>query len=183
MRNNKAQIATTMTWAVAGVIILFLMIIFFVVTTALSGKKLFNKNEISFEEIENLDSQRELVKILNSPVEIEGTKDVKELIKLRTESEKDYQEILDKELEKILNEFEYEYVDSKMNNLRRRGFALKIYRDNELLSDEISSEIFKKKDNPCIMDTNGCKYMAKIFIFDSDFKKINIILFESEGAK
>ena len=125
MRNNKAQMATTMTWAVAGVIVLFLMVIFFVVTATLSGKKLFNKNEISFEErAGNLSSQRELIKILNSPVNIDGTKNIKELINLTSFDKEKYKIVLDEEMKKVLNESEYEYIDSQVNELRIRGFRI-----------------------------------------------------------
>jgi len=73
--------------------------------------------------VENLDSQRELMKILNSPVEVdtlkgipkEGTRtsneaseekmNVKELIKLEFSDKDKYEDILNSEIKKVLEIF------------------------------------------------------------------------------
>ena len=72
LNEKNGQIGTTITWVVAFIIILVLMVGFLVISMALSGK---SETEISFEEgVENLENQRTLIAFLNSHVEVDGTK-------------------------------------------------------------------------------------------------------------
>lgn len=191
INSKKAQIGTTITWVVAFIIILFLMVGFLVITMVLSGK---NKNEINFEGVENLDSQRELMKILNSPVEVNGeSMNVRELINLTFfdtqmgTSEEKYEDVLKSEVKKVLDDFEYEYVDFQIKNLRVRGFSLLIYSEKHVKGEfpkeliRIPSERFKI--GPCVSDVQGCKDLAGVYVPISDSAMVYIVLWASEGAK
>jgi len=181
MMKKKAQIATTITWAVAFTIILFLMIIFLVVTTALSGKELFNKNEIGFEEgAENLDSQRELIKILNSPVNVDEAKNVKELIKLWYGDKEKYKDILESEVKKVLSDFEYDYLDFRTKILSVRGWRGFVSLNKKELID-FQSENFIS--GYCIDDLSGrCVDLAGVYVpVESGF--VYIAIQGSQGAK
>ena len=185
INSKKAQIGKTITWAFALPCILILLVVFIMVATALAGK---NKNEINFKGVENLDSQRELIKILNSPVEVSGeVMSVKELIKLWFSDKSKYEDILDSEMKKVLEDFEYEYVDSQIKNLRVRGFSLLIYSEKHVKGEfpkeliRIPSERFKI--GPCVSDVQGCKDLAGVYVPISDSAMVYIVLWASEGAK
>ena len=88
----------TLTWAVAFPIILVLMIGFLVITSALSGGGFFNKNKINFEEgLGTRETQRVMIKFLNTHVEFEG-KDMS-IYRLVLSSDLD-----DEEISKVFNE-------------------------------------------------------------------------------
>jgi len=180
---KKAQIATTMTWAVASVIILFLMVGFIIVTTTLSGKRLSGKNEINVEEsVENLNSQRELMKILNSLISIEGKEmNVKEAIKLWFSDKTKYESVFESEMKEVLTGFEYEYWDSSAKNYRVRGFRVFIELDKKELF-EIESERFEL--GKCIVDLYGsCINLARIYIPVSDLEMVYVRMYGSQGEK
>ena len=176
MKNFKGQIAWTITWAVAFAIILFLMIIFLVVTAALSGKELFKGSEISFEEgVENLDAQRDLMKILNYPVDVEGVKNVKELIRLEFSDKEKYKSVLESEMKQVLDESEYEYIDSQTKNLRIRGY--RVFAESLF---DVESENF----GSCIgAPKNPCRNLAEIYVPVSNSKMILIAIQGGQKAK
>ena len=185
MKIKRAQ-GTTLTWAVVLPCILVLMVGFILVATALAGK---NKNEINFKEsVENLDSQRELMKILNSPVKVSGeVMSVKELINLTFFDEEKYEDVLESEMKKILVEFQYDYVDFQRKDLRERGFSFLIYSEKQVKGElpkeliRIASERFENA--PCVSDVQGCRDLAGVYIPVSETNMGYVILRGSEGAK
>ncbi len=79
LKSRKAQIATTLTWVPAVIIIFFIMFLFVSATAFTTGEKFLSrdKNSLSFEE-EDLDyvSQNLMIKILNTPVGEERMSDL-----------------------------------------------------------------------------------------------------------
>ena len=175
------------------------MIGFLVITTALSGK---SKTEINFKKsVENLDSQRELMKILNSPVEVdtlkgipkEGTRtsneaseekmNVKELIKLEFSDKDKYEDILNSEIKKVLEIFEYEEAGIKEGFLKHVAFAITIYsfkEDKKFIENHIEANKFYF--NSCIGKPQ-CRDLAGVYVPVSDSEIVYIVLWASEGAK
>jgi len=185
--NKRGTVGEIMTFFVAFIIIIPLLVLLLFVSSAIAGKKNLpvigeGGNEINFEESFY---SGQLSDILESQVEVDGKfVSVEELILLWNSDKDKYKDILKSEVKNVLTSFEFEYTDSNTENLRRRGFALKIYGKDELVSDEIKSDIFRTKDNPCIIseDKTGCRYLVKSVIPVSPLEKINIALLGSEGA-
>lgn len=93
LKNKRGQIASTITWFAAFLIIFFVMMLFLAGTAILAGKKnipilsplLGIKDAISFKSFNspNLDSQRVLLRFMNTPVDYSGNKaNVRDLILL-----------------------------------------------------------------------------------------------------
>ncbi len=83
LKSRKAQVGRTLTWIFAFILIFFIMLLFTSATAFLSGKKFLSRewNIISLDEgqdVESLDSQKILMRILNTPVDEEKT--IKDLI-------------------------------------------------------------------------------------------------------
>jgi len=178
---KKGQIGTIMTWAVAFTIVLFLMIVFIIITGALSKTKSSGENEINLEEsAENLNSQRELMKILNSPVEVNKKEmSVQEAIKFWFFDREKYAEVLEKEMKKVLDGFEYEYVE--VETVKVRGFRVAVFLDEKELF-EARSERFEL--GFCIIDLfGGCENLAGVYILMSDSTSVYVVIQGSQGAK
>ena len=180
---KKAQIGTTITWVVAFFIILFLMIGFIVIATALSGK---SKAEINFEEsVENLNFQRELMKILNSPVEVDGKEiNIKELINLAFLDEEKYKEVLESEIKKVLKAFEFNYWDFEEESMKHVAFAIIIYffEDNEIKSVEAEIEADEYSFIHGIEKLQG-KGLAGVYVPVSDSEMFYIVLWASQEER
>ena len=84
MKSNKGTIGTTITWMVAFVIILLIMILFLIFTGILAGKKSVpiigdGRSEIEIpKSMDNPETQRKLLYLLNAPLDDDST--IKELI-------------------------------------------------------------------------------------------------------
>jgi len=176
---TKAQIGTTITWTVAFVIILFLMVVFILATTYLTKNK--SENEINLEEgVENLDYQGKLIMFLNYPIEVEGEKmKVRDLIGLWDADEKKYKKVLESEVEEILTKMEDEFFYKI--SLQKRGFELVIYSKQtggkQLI--RISSENYK--DNPIVPNAEGKGELAGAYVFVSDSKTVYVALWASHS--
>jgi hypothetical protein len=124
-KSKKAQEATTLTWIPAAIIISLIMVGLVFVTSSLAGEKFLSmkKNVISVDKEKNLadlQSQRNLMKILNTPIDKEKT--IKDLIfewqlskdkNAKKKIEEDVEKILDKEeLNSFLFTVNYEYEDN-----------------------------------------------------------------------
>ncbi len=170
MINKKKAHGMTLTWAIAFPIILVLMVGFLVITGALSGGTFFNKNKINFEGVENLNSQRELMKILNSPVNVGGENmNVKKLIELWFFDKDNYKSVLESEMKNVLNDFEYEYIDFQMENLRQRGFQLLIYSEKHVKGEGMPKELIRvsseKYDGGYVVsDVQGARDLAGVYV-------------------
>ena len=183
IKTKKAQIGTTITWAVAFTIILFLMVIFLVITTALSGKELFNKNEVNFEEsVGNLDYQGQLIMFLNYPIEVEGQEmKVRDLIGLWDSDKKKYEGVLESEVEEILTGMEDEFFYKV--SLQKRGFELVIYSNvkGESLKQLIRIGSENYKDSPNVPNAEGKGELAGAYVFVPDFKTVYVTLWASHS--
>ena len=179
---RRGQIATTMTWAAALVVVLILMVVFFAMTAVLSGTAFFNKNQINFQEAGGLDFQRELIKILNSRVEVEGKEQsVKEVIVLWYGDREKYEDVLKNEIGKVLNEVRYEFVDSQ-RGLMEVAFGIVIYsfeKDEGVVEIDVASDRFY--DNACF-GTPNCESFA-VYVPVNDLEFVYVTIQGSQGVK
>ncbi len=188
MKTKKAQ-SMTLTWAIVFPIILVLMVGFLLITATLSRGAFFNKNKINFEGVENLDSQRELMKILISPVNISGeTMNVKELIKLWFFDKDKYRDVLESEVKNVLNDFEYEYLDFQSEKLRQRGFRLLIYSEKHVKGEGMPKELIRisseKYDGGYVVsDVQGARDLAGVYVSVSETNMVYVVLWGSQEAK
>ena len=179
----------TLTWAIVFPIILVLMVGFLLITATLSRGAFFNKNKINFEGVENLDSQRELMKILISPVNISGeTMNVKELIKLWFFDKDKYRDVLESEVKNVLNDFEYEYLDFQSEKLRQRGFRLLIYSEKHVKGEGMPKELIRisseKYDGGYVVsDVQGARDLAGVYVSVSETNMVYVVLWGSQEAK
>ncbi len=109
--SKKAQIATTLTWIPAVVIIFFIMFLFIAATAFTTGEKFLSgdKNVLSFENVDlDYAQQNLIIKILNTPV---GQEKIDDLI-LRWWLSKDsgLREQIQNTVKDVLEEEEVEYV-------------------------------------------------------------------------
>lgn len=128
---KKAQIAATLTWIVAFVIIFFIMLLFFSATAFLSGKKFLSRERdiIEFDEgqdLESLHSQRTLIRIFNTPVDERKT--IKDLI---------FEWQLSKD-ESVKRKIEEGVEDILVNDEYIGYYFFKVYDLNEPAKDYIS---------------------------------------------
>jgi hypothetical protein len=112
--NKKAQIGDTLTWFMAFIIIFFIIILFITASIIISGQKEMpilgiggNSISVSQNSLEDLELDRNLIKILNTPVEFKGEKiKISELIIKWDNSEgverKNIEETLKKGINQIL---------------------------------------------------------------------------------
>lgn len=134
-KNNKAQVGLTITWFLAFIMIAIFIVLFIVLTLSIvKTKKILSfgmwKNEILMQDnATNSEVQRELVLILNTPIENE--KNLEQLIiewklgnsEIKPKIEKNLKEILDKTMEKKScyyfsinpNSEDYIWIDNKLN--------------------------------------------------------------------
>ncbi len=70
--NKKAEIGETLTWVVAFVIIALVMIFFTFGSIAIGATKKIGNEIVDLNEGKGLQSQKELVKLLNTKVEFKG---------------------------------------------------------------------------------------------------------------
>jgi len=81
MKNKKSQIGSTLTWFIAFIIIFFIILLFITSSIIIAGQKETSINIIKYSS-ENLELNRILAKLLNTPVEFENGKiSIKELIR------------------------------------------------------------------------------------------------------
>jgi len=179
--NKKGVIAEGIIWFVSLFVIVILLVLLFTSSVYLAGKKkipIFGEgdSEISFEE--NVYSVG-LSEILNSQIKIgEKSISLEELILNWNFGKEEDWKFLEEEGKKILTDFEFEYTNSNTENLRRRSFALKIYKENELNSKEIFSENF----NSGFCVGVPCKNLFVYPILISSSEKINVALLASQEA-
>ncbi len=111
LKSKKAQIATTLTWIPAVVIIFFIMFLFIVATAFTTGEKFLSgdKNSLSFEN-EDLDyaQQNLVIKILNTPVGEEKMDDL--ILKWWLSKDSELREQIENVVKEVLEEEEIDYV-------------------------------------------------------------------------
>lgn len=131
LNSKKAQIATTLTWIVAFVIIFFIMFLFVSATAFLSGKKFLSRErniiDIDGEQnLENRHSQRILIRILNTPIDEKKT--TKDLI---------FEWQLSKD-ESVKRKIEEGVEDILVSDKYIGYYFFKVYNSNEPTRDYIS---------------------------------------------
>jgi len=181
IKTKQGTIGQIFTWVFAFAIIVPLLIGLVAFSVSLAGKRslstLEGENEINFEDGFY---QGELKEILETQVEVEGKfMSVKELILLWNFDKDKYENVLEENVKNVLTWFEYEYTDSNMRNLRRRGFAIDIYLPGkELPEKNIGSVNF----NPGFCIGAPCKKLEILPVVVSDSEKINVVLLGSQEA-
>ena len=108
-KSKKGQIATTLTWIVATLIVFFVMMIFILASLTLAGKKkiTFEDNQIFMEgySVGSLDLQRELDRVLRERIEFRnGNARVRDLIYVSDKLEREDLLKLKEGIEKIMDE-------------------------------------------------------------------------------
>ena len=117
LKNRKAQIGLTLTWFVAFLVILVIMVVYLFSVVVISKKDISSsqlKAEDNSMDLKYLESQRKIEYLLNAPVEIDNkqkTIQIKDLIELWLKDETNYEEVLKKEIKDVLNSFEYVYYN------------------------------------------------------------------------
>ena len=145
----------------------------------LKQKERYKKNRDKY-----LDYQRELIMILNYPIEVEKKKmKVRDLIELWNSDKKNYKEILENEVEKVLNEFEDEFFYKI--SLQKRGLELVIYSKKPIKGEwpeqliRIGSENYKGN---MVSNAEGKGELAGAYILKSDTKTVYVTLGASHRA-
>ena len=106
---KKGQIATTLTWVVATLIVFFVMMIFILASLTLAGKKkiTFEDNQASLEgySVGSLDLQRELDRVLRKRIEFgNGNARVGDLVYVSDKLEREELGRLKEGIEKAMDE-------------------------------------------------------------------------------
>jgi hypothetical protein len=118
MKNKKSQIPSTLTWFAAFIIIFFIIILFITASIIITGQREDDKITLQKYNPLTMESQRNLIKFLNTPVEFEGSKiSIKELIKKWDISKGEEKENIKKTLQKEINQ-------------ELPGYYFTIYRNN-----------------------------------------------------
>lgn len=135
-----------------------------------------------------------LINYLKTPVLVGGNEfNTAELIRLWNNNPDKYNEILNKALQNILNNLEYEYVDQQTTNTIMKGFQIAIYQQkikdtlsNQLL--ELSSASFDKEMCVSHQATGekflpDCVDLAEQFVPISENSGFYVVLRESNKLK
>lgn len=166
LKSRKAQIARTLTWIPAFVIIFFIMSGLVFVVAILTGGKFVSlqKNIISVDEeknLEDLQSQRNLIRILNIPVD--GEKTIEDFIfEWKILNNQSAKEKIKEEIENILDE---EEVDSYLFTVDYE-YGNDLFGDYILINQEVSVYEYE----------NILYYIPKILLF-SDRQEIPVGLY------
>ena len=179
-------IGTTITWFVGFALNVFILVFFVLASNSLAEE---GANIEFKQEFKSFDFQRELIKILNAPVNVseEGI-NVKELIALWSSDNSKYEGPLKEEAGKVLVDFQYDYIDPQVGNLKERGFKLIILSEKHVKGEGLPNELFEivsesyKKGN-VVLDKSGDDNLAGVYIPVSEIEKVYVVLRASEIAK
>lgn len=147
IESRKAQIGTTLTWFIGFLIIFFVMILFVTSTVILAASRGVSQKTVEKYNSENLELERNLIKLLNTPVEFENSKmTFKELIKKWDNSEgnerKNIETIFRSTLDKTLTKYYFTIHRDYPNgvNFEHEKNAEKVSSDYKFSSVYLSSD-------------------------------------------
>jgi len=105
MMNKKSQIGSTLTWFVAFIIIFFIILLFITSSIIIAGQREVNQITLQKYDSSTVELQRDLIRLLNTPVESEsGKTSIKGLIKKWDASESEERKNIEKALQQGINQ-------------------------------------------------------------------------------
>jgi len=154
LNNKKSQIGATITWIVAVIVILFIMVIYVLVTMGIAAAKGASKDSVQKSASENVILTEELMSIVNAPI---GNN---EILTDEIKSSLDYY---------IGNELIMKAVGGNINNLTRIKDSL----SQELLVNTKASDEKLKTDAEKILDSICGSYIFQTPNLKIDKSKTN----------
>mgnify|MGYP001381287028 CR=1 FL=1 len=117
LSNKKAQLGLTLTWFVAFLVIVTIIVIYVVSVVMISANKKVSSSQLSLDvnsmNLKSLESERKIEYLLNAPVTTDEGKDIqiKDLIELWGANEDTYDDLLKISVRDVLDSLEYDFYN------------------------------------------------------------------------